>query len=282
MTQVIDHPWDRHPFSDLPLLLVSGAGRSGTTALRQCVAAHPDIDCLNRESNYIFDLMRNAHLSLDNPFRVKNLVVSAKRFWQCHQQLILHLHWPVRSIADRRAKLALATYSMLDPRAAIGLAEAFPTLSHCHIVRNGIEVVSSYVSFPNFSHLSFEDCCRIWARQQAMIQYVTTHKHATLVRYEWLREDRDAFSRALDEALRRCGLAWHPQCRKPLSRTWHPTRFSGESRADARKLSRRKDRWKYWSPGQRDRFTEICGETMQMLGYDIPWLEGSTPGDDGA
>ena len=261
----------RHPYSGLPLLLASGMGRSGTTVLRNCIAAHPDINCLNRESNYIFDLMRNANLHLDNPERVKNLVVSKNQFWQQHHQLILNLHWPSDSISSEASAPVLATYSMLDPRAAIGICNAFPSVSIVYIVRNGIEVVSSFVSFPGFRHIPFEQCCRNWALRYDMAQYAIYNDHATLVRYEWLENDVDKFSDGLTEALKRTGLAFDSECLKPLAKRFHPTRFEGESRADARDHSKRKDRWKLWSESERLQFQEICGETMNKLGYPIPW-----------
>ena len=261
-----------HPFTESPLLLVSGMGRSGTTVLRNCVAAHPNIESLNRESNYIFDLMRTAHISMDNDFRVKNLVVSKDQFWYQHQQLILNLHWPQKSLSQNPAKPVISTYSMLDPRAALAMLAAFPQISLCYIVRNGIEVVSSYASFKNFQHIEFAQCCRNWASRYDMVQLITHNPHCTLLRYEWLNQQRDLFQTGLTEALQKCGLDFTPHCLGPLETRFHPTRFQGESRTDARDMDKRKDRWKWWSDEQRDQFSEICGSTMRELGYPIPWL----------
>lgn len=261
-----------HPYSDLPFLLIAGMGRSGTTVLRNCVAAHPQIESLNCESNYIFDLMRNAHATMDQEFRVKNLVVGIPQFWHLHQQLILDLHWPRNTLPPKKQPLAISTYSMLDPRAAIGMSQSFRRLSICYIVRNGIEVVSSYRSFKNFQHIEFEACCRIWAFRFDMIQYVTQNPHCTLLRYEWLNQDRARFQKGLTEALEKCDLDFAPHCLKPLDTRFHPTRFQGESRADAKNMAKRGDRWQLWTDDQRDQFEKICGNTMRQLGYEIPWV----------
>ena len=261
-----------HPYSDLPFLLVSGMGRSGTTVLRNCIAAHPQIETLNRESNYIFDLMRNAHVTIDKEFRVKNLNVSIPQFWQLHQQLVLDLHWPRNALTQKTHFKAISTYSMLDPRAAIAMSESFPRLSICYIVRNGIEVVSSYRSFKNFRHIDFEDCCRIWAFRFDMIQYVKHNPHCTLLRYEWLNDDLARYQEGLTEALKKCGVDFEPDCLQPVNTRFHPTRFEGESRAEAKNMAKRRDRWQLWTDIQRKQFAEICGDTMRQLGYEIPWI----------
>lgn len=259
-----------HPYSDCPLFLVSGMGRSGTTALRNCVANHPDVLCLNRESNYIFHLMRGASRHTDDEFSLKNLVVNKSEFWALHRQFILSLLWPTPSLGDDVPK-AIATYSNLGPRAAIGLTATFPKLSICYIVRNGIEVVSSYRAFDNFKHMSFEEVCRNWQFHSRLNDYVKRQRHCTLIRYEWIQESMVDFVAAITKAFQRIGLKFDDACLTALEQQFHPTVYTGESEADANDLAKRKDRWIHWSEQERKVFTELCGETMKSLGYSIPW-----------
>ncbi len=259
-----------HPYTNLPFIVVSGIGRSGTTVLRNCVAAHSDIDSLNQESNYLFSIMREANLASENRSLMQAMSFDVATFWKKHRQFVLDFFWPdPRPQSD--APQAISTYWRLDPRAAMGLADSFPQLSICSIVRNGVEVVSSYQSFDAFKDIPFEKTCEIWAFGYLMTQYCRDNDHATLIRYEWLDSKSGEFQNALAECFAKVGLVFDPNCLAPLSENFHPTKVKGESRNDSNDRSKRKDRWKYWTSQQRKSFTTICGEAMDGLGYPIPW-----------
>ncbi len=260
-----------HPFAELPLLIVSGMGRSGTTVLRNCVAAHTKIQCRNYESNYLHDLMRAATENEEKPSRIPALPVTAEEYWDLHRQFILHLLWPVDRTDFHGAPQMVATYSMLDPRASIGLDKAFSELTIFYIVRNGIEVVSSYQAFEAFRHLSFEQVCKIWALRRDMHQYGNGRLNFHLFRFEWLL-DRDVFAAKLQLAFEKIGLTWEPSCLAGLEKQFHPTKFPGESDANASDMTRRCERWRLWTDVQRSIFVEHCGQLMDELAYSIPWL----------
>ncbi len=261
----------KHPYSDLPLLIVSGMGRSGTTVLRNCVAAHSKIECRNYESNYIHDLMRAATENEEKPSRIPALPVTAEEYWELHRQFLLNLLWPMDRTDFRREPQIISTYSMLDPRAAIGLDKTFSNLNIFYIVRNGIEVVSSYQAFEAFQHLSFEQVCKIWALRRDMHQYSADRTNFHLFRFEWLHEP-ELFGSKLAEALEKIGLSFEPACLEGLGKRFHPTTFPGESASDASDITRRSHRWQLWTEEQRQTFVEHCQLLMDELGYTIPWL----------
>lgn len=260
-----------HPFFELPFLAVSGLGRSGTTVLRNCVAAHPEIETLNRESNYLFSLMRGANLASEDQSLVKNLVLDRSSFWNLHRQMVLDLCWPEDRIKNRETTKAISTYTRLDPRAAMGLTESFSQATVLYTIRNGIEVVSSFQSFEAFQHLSFEQACTIWNSQLLMFQYCRDNPHAFLIRYEWLLEDRARWEEVFDQCLKHVGLDLHPSCLKPLGKRFHPTRYSGENSRDSKDMHQRKNRWRLWTNEQKTCFIDQCGATMDELGYEIPF-----------
>ena len=260
-----------HPLSDLPLILASGLGRSGTTVLRNSLCAHPQIAGGNFESNYIYDLMRSADKNLEHKDRVKNMPTSEADYWLRHRQLMLHLFWPADQLSETTNKLAISTYSMLGPRAAIALDKSFSRLAICYIIRNGIEVVSSYLAFEPFKKMTFEEICRLWALRNDMVNYARRQRHIFLFRFEWFQTP-SKYKEELTKALAFIGLDYDVQCSAPLETIYHPTVFSGESRKDASDVSQRKERWKLWSAEQRQTFVALCGDAMKFQGYEIPWV----------
>lgn len=51
------HGYEIHPYDVLPLLLISGVGRSGTSALRFSLGVHRDVQYTGTENNIIHDVM---------------------------------------------------------------------------------------------------------------------------------------------------------------------------------------------------------------------------------
>ncbi len=141
----------------------------------------------------------------------------------------------------------------------------------CYIIRNGIEVVSSYLSFAPFREMSFDQVCRLWALRHDMVQFANNHPHVFLFRHEWFQHPQQ-FRVQLTAAFSFVGLEYDIECDKPVKTVFHPTVFAGESREAASDISRRNERWKYWSSNQREIFVETCGEAMHAQGYQIPWL----------
>ena len=84
----------RHPYEDLPLLIVSGVGRSGTTALRNAIAACARIDAANRESNFIRDLLEVALRNCTLPVRRASMAVTQQEYDLVFRRAILWLAWP--------------------------------------------------------------------------------------------------------------------------------------------------------------------------------------------
>ena len=155
-----------HPYQSLPLLLVSGVGRSGTTILRKSFAAHSQIHANDMESNIIQRIAGMGWRSQQDQNIIKNMVVGKQKFWRLVQNLILHLHWPEGDRADRDIKV-ISTASSMTGISMRGLQAAFPNCLICYAVRNGIEVVSSAANFEPFKKLGFEHACREWNKHSA-------------------------------------------------------------------------------------------------------------------
>jgi hypothetical protein len=263
----------RHPYEDLPVLIVSGVGRSGTTALRNAVAACSRIDAANRESNFIRDLLEVALRNCTLPVRRASMAVTQQEYDLVFRRAILWLAWP-QPRPEPPLPAALCTYTNLDPETASHLVQVFPGAKVAYIVRDGIEVVASRMGFEPFAVDSFETNCQRWRPAGAMAKWIASNADAgRLVRHEILRdpERRDS---ELAAALDLVGVAYDPACGELLrSAVYHPTQHAGESAAASGDLEARRERWRTWSKDEREVFERTCRGTMQSLGYAIPWLE---------
>jgi hypothetical protein len=264
----------RHPYEDLPLLIVSGVGRSGTTALRNAIAACPRVDAANRESNFIRDLLEVALRNCTLPVRKASMAVTQQEYDLVFRRAILWLAWPQPRREPPRPA-ALCTYTNLDPETASHLLQVFPGAKVAYIVRDGIEVVASRMGFESFAADSFETQCQRWRTAGAMARWIRGNPAAgRLVRHEILR-DPERREPELAAVLALVGVAYDPACGELLrSAVYHPTRQAGESEAAAGDLATRGERWRAWGRDERAVFERTCRDTMESLGYAIPWLDG--------
>jgi hypothetical protein len=262
----------RHPYEDLPLLIVSGVGRSGTTALRNAIAVCAHVDAANRESNFIRDLLEVALRNCTLPVRKASMAVTQQEYDLVFRRAILWLAWP-QPRREPALPSALCTYTNLDPETASHLVQVFPGAKVAYIVRDGIEVVASRMGFESFAVDSFETNCQRWCTAGAMAEWIRSHADAgRLVRHEILR-DPDRRENELAAVLDLVGLAHDPACGELLrGAAYHPTRHAGESEAAAGDLAARRERWRAWSTDEREVFERSCRATMESLGYAIPWL----------
>jgi hypothetical protein len=257
-----------HPYEDVPLVLVSGVGRSGTTALRHAFSAHPLVDSTASENNIIFDVTDTALHNCTYWSRKGTMRVVQPAYNRQFQLLLLNLLWPEPRRGKRRPAALVASSDMTVDRAAY-LCQIFPSCKIPYIVRNGIEVVASRTAHENFKDVSFEEHCHIWTRAHAMALWGEGHDALVVVRHEALRRSpKETLAAALDA----CGLPFHEECLKQVvGKTFHPTQNENESREASSDLEQRHQRWERWDAQQRETFSDICGEAMRYFGYPMAW-----------
>lgn len=261
-----------HPYEGVPLLLVSGVGRSGTTVVRHSLGAHPDVDSTGVENNIIFDVLETAQQNCTYPSRRATLRVAPPAYDRQFRLLLLNLLWPEPRTAGARPRMLLAT-SDLTPARADYLLQLFPDARIVYVVRNGIEVVASRSTHPQFRDASFEEHCRAWSQSREMVEWGREKAGFMLLRQETLLE-ADAARAALSAALLTLGLTADARCTEiVLGRQFHPTHVVGEAQTEADDLRRRQERWKFWSDEQREAFSSMCGPAMRYFGYPMPWSD---------
>jgi hypothetical protein len=283
-----------HPYDGVPMTILSGVGRSGTTIVRQALSRHPDLDSTNLENNILNELMNVAWRNCNEPDRVHAMRVDAKVYDAHFRALILRLLWPRPRLDSTRPDRLLA-FTNLTPTSADYLVRLFPRVRVVYIVRNGIEVVSSRMRFEPFRHRDVASHSDTWALAYEMAKWGAGKREFQIVRHEWLK-NTDGPERMMGTILSFLGLRAHAPCVEAFREELvHPTgderALRGEDpasmiesksaigpetvaaglRLPAERLRGRSERWRDWTDAERLAFESRCGEAMRSLGYDIPW-----------
>lgn len=260
-----------HPYASVPLVLLSGVGRSGTTALRASLSLHPEIDSTERENNIIYDLLDAAWRNRTLPARRYGMRVDDPTYDARFRDLILSLLWPSpRRVAPSR----LLAFSNVTPTQAEYLVQMFPGAKIVYLVRNGIEVISSRMRFENFSNRSVDEHSRVWSYAAGLARWGADRGDFLLARHENLIGNGGPAAE-INRIFEFMGL---PTCAKSIenmqSTTYHPTPEKPASQSEAKPLETRAERWRDWTAEQIAAFDAHCAEAMTYFGYQRPWVRG--------
>ena len=259
-----------HPYCWVPPLVLSGVGRSGTTALRMSLGVHPEIVYNRSENNILMDLLETGLHNCTYFSRKTSMQMGQERYDKAFRNMILNVLYPRPRFSFSMPKRWMAL-SDINPRLAGYLRQLFPEVRVVYIVRNGIEVVSSRMSFEGFKDRPIEWQCDVWAKSAEMAAWGQQQDNFFLIRHETLL-NRETALHVFSSLWDWLGLKDEPVCVEALwSNSYHPTTFSGEDTRSSIDLCHRDQRWKYWTGEQRQAFEVRCGAAMEFFGYEMPW-----------
>ncbi len=260
---------------EIPWLLVTGQGRSGTTALTRAVAEHSQV-CSNRvESNVLKDILLAGHASSTVESRVRQMVLDRESHDREFRRMLVRLLFPERLWTGQTAPVRLSTFSAMSPDAADFAVAALPGIHFANIVRNGIEVVASRMAHRVMGSQPFESQCEAWSAAVEMARWGSGRADFTLIRHENL-VDEASCRPAISALLLRAGLTDEARIADYLlSEKRNQTRWNGEDESRAGNLQHRVERWRLWSDSQREIFVKMCSAAMEYFGYSIPWIQES-------
>lgn len=257
-------PMTARETDDAGLIVLTGVGRSGTTALLRALGEHPGVRSSGHAHNVVFDVLEAGRINRTLPSRRAAMQLGDEAHDALFRKLILDLVLPSTDRPDgtRRGRTPLL-FTNLTPDAASYLLGLFPEARVLCLVRSGTEVVRSRMRHPVFGTQPFEQHCRAWANAGAMHAWAQARPRCLCVRYESVR---DSPEQACEEIHAFCGLSPSPLPALHLrSRTYHPTPAGAPDG---------------WTRDEHELFVSLCGEAMEQLGYSIPAPPGS-PADDG-
>lgn len=264
--------------SNLPLILVSGQARSGTTILTRAIGAHPQVLSNNRENVWLRDIIEVVGNTLGDPSRVRQMSVESEDFLAGFRETSYRMLFP-DSLCEQSAEdvKALSTFTSLREEMFDSLPLFLPNFRLVNIVRNGLEVVASRLKHAHISKAGdFRTHCVAWAHSIDVVRWFADHPEFKgrffLVRHEQLLDVescRDVFGRIQN----RFGLDRSDACEKFVAEN-----FVSQNASDAEQSPQtfegaeaRKHAWHAWSAEERAEFEELCGDAMCELSYQIPW-----------
>lgn len=260
----------QHPFENVPLLLATGQGRSGTTVLTKAIAQHPGVHSNMVESNVMKDVLLAGRSSSTMPSRINQMVLPRTQHDLVFRSMLLHLLFPADPSGNQTLPKALSTFSAMNPEAAEFAVCAFPHIHFANIVRHGVEVVASRMVHRALGKHSFEEHCHAWAASQEMAEWGQARNDFTLIRHESLLQEptcRETFDRLFQD----CSLPTsNAVAEYVMNKKFNQTTYAEEDDTGQTDLTKRTDRWNLWSSEQQGIFVEICGSTMEFFGYDLP------------
>lgn len=255
------------------LFIVSGIGRSGTSALLGAVCEHPRVLRAERpgEAPLIASLAgflcANEIENDSSDYFLKNYRVDQARQNQVWTTTLGSL------LLTDRDRMALqagppgtfwpAKVSLTEQAFAM-IGRVFQSVKTFYIIRNGVEVVNSTINFGGFADLSFEQACRRWAGASEQYSYLEGLADVAVVRHEQLVENP---IQILDEAFAQIGLPLSPLPARWLSENFINSSFEhdgGERFSFDDRVARVLEAW---SDDELSIFEKICGSEMTRLGY---------------
>ena len=253
-----------HNLYDSKFCVVSGIGRSGTTILRKSLEIHSEIHSTETENNLVYDLLEALDMSINR--RSKSIKTSNDQHLRLFKNLILDTTFPE---ANSHSKINTL---FCDLR-----IESFKQLlnifgDNCkivYIVRNGVEVVASRMTKPQFKHFTFEDNCKIWAQSMNVVKSALDSQHFLLLRHENMLNGED-LTVMYEMLFKHLKVSFQLDYVEFVKENFcHPTKLNSEDK-QIKSLVNRKNRWSKFNEKDKETFMDICADAMDYFGYTIP------------
>lgn len=268
-----------------PIFIVGGS-RSGTIVLLKAMGRHTRILSTPSEDPFITDVGGMVHSlefcsEVEKQYYLETLRISKTYIYDRLRRLAMESalgpHYGLKQLiklavvnkVNPLGKHYWCTKTFPGKNVAQGLTRLYPEARFIWILRNGVNVVHSRCLFPAFRDLPFAEHCHHWAGTIERFAYLLEMPGAVVVHQEELVDEPDMVFRRIFEKFRIDYDA------KPtefaLTHHVHPLGDESTTKGvDIKKtLSERPPAYQDWTQEQKETFKDICGEAMQMAGYEV-------------
>jgi len=264
-----------NPINDLPLILVSGQARSGTTILTKAIAAHPQVLSNGKENNWLRDLAIFIQDTFADDSRVQQLAVSKDSFLARFRGAAYRNLFPeIAQPLDESIK-ALSTFSSLREDMFDMLPMMLPNAVLVNIVRNGVQVVDSRMRHKHIGKgRSFREHCVAWAHSLDVVQWAENadamKDRLFVVRHEQLLSP-ESCQKVFSDMQTWLKLDPSSACFDFVQGNFVSQNKDTVSPQTTEGSQTRKLAWQNWDARQRAEFEEVCSTAMKHFGFPIPW-----------
>ncbi len=274
-TALIKRNWyDLSARSTLPIILIGGCGRSGTTLLREMLNRHPKLFCGPETS--MFGL----------PFWPNNI----SKMWNLSEQSIISEAQKAENLVDfaekfyteqstKAGKIRPADKTPNNIRVIGKLLTWFPNGLFIHIIRDGRDVACSLRNHPkekiengkivpSLIDRPITECAQRWLNDTSAGLAYRTHPRYHEVKYEELVSNPQT---VLDELCKFIGEEYHPCMVDPStsqSDNMDAGRLVNNHNSKEKISDRSLGRWRNdLTNDEKKEFEDIAGELLIALGY---------------
>jgi len=266
-------------------LLISGIGRSGTSALLKALAEHKEVfsavkigeapfvssflnflvEFENRSPMVDYNLANYRLNEEERKISFSNFIMSN----QCGSKLDLN---------EPGKKFWIAKTSLSKPAYEKAL-ELFDEVRIVYIMRNGIEVINSARNFSGFSNLSFEEHCQRWKGNIEGSEYLFDLPMVSVVKHDQLVANPQATFQSIYKDLK---LSDDTAPADFINTNLFNSSFDETTRDEKAKenFKNRLKAWDSWNRQEQDEFVEICDELMSKYDFTRPYTLQGKPRKD--
>ena len=269
-------------------IFVVGGSRSGTSVLVQALGKHKLIYSFKGENPYITDIggmVYNLEFASESElaYYKNSLRISHDYIYDNLRRLSFESafgkHYGLANLLRGIAQREFNPLSMKfwcaktfpSDHVAKGLLRLYPAVRFILIHRNGIDVVHSRMQFHGFRDLDFRRQCEAWVYSAKKYTYMFNMENTIIVKHKDLIDDPHSVFKDIFSRLK---MSYDPAPAEFTStHQVHPlsSLTTAKDINVKERINQRPPAEDSWSPEQRQIFKEICSETMESLGYIMPF-----------